>query len=49
MTQMRYGIVPKIVQDKHAPIRQRRVEGEYKHIKPNQIKQMSYYRDYLKK
>ncbi|CAB4029170.1 Hypothetical predicted protein [Paramuricea clavata] len=35
--------------DKHAPIRQRRVKSEYKPWLTNEIKQMSYRRDYLKK
>ncbi|CAB4022160.1 Hypothetical predicted protein [Paramuricea clavata] len=37
------------VADKHAPIRQRRVKSEYKPWLTNEIKQMSYRRDYLKK
>ena len=37
------------VADKHAPIRQRRVRSEYKPWLTNEIKQMSYHRDYLKK
>ena len=37
------------VADKHAPIRQRRVKSEYKPWLTNEIKQMSYHRDYLKK
>jgi hypothetical protein len=37
------------VADKHAPIRQRRVKSEYKSWLTNQIKRMSYYRDYLKR
>ena len=37
------------VPDKHAPIRQRRVRSEYKPWLTNEIKQMSYHRDYLKK
>jgi hypothetical protein len=37
------------VADKHAPIRQRRVKSEYKPWLTNQIKQMSYHRDYLKR
>ena len=37
------------VADKHAPIRQCRVRSEYKPWLTNEIKQMSYHRDYLKK
>jgi hypothetical protein len=37
------------VADKHAPIRQRRVKSEYKPWLTNQIKQMSYHRDYLER
>ena len=37
------------VADKHAPIRQRRVKSEYKPWLTNEIKQISYHRDYLKK
>jgi hypothetical protein len=37
------------VADKHAPIRQRRVKIEYKPWLTNQIKQMSYHRDYVKR
>ncbi|CAB4042566.1 Hypothetical predicted protein, partial [Paramuricea clavata] len=37
------------VADKHAPIRQRRVKSKYKPWLTNEIKQMSYRRDYLKK
>ena len=37
------------VADKHVPIRQRRVKSEYKPWLTNEIKKMSYHRDYLKK
>ena len=37
------------VADKHAPIRQRRIKREYKPWLTNQIKQMSYHRDHLKR
>ena len=37
------------IADKHAPIKQRRVKSEYKPWLTNEIKQLSYHRDYLKR